>query len=62
MLLDIVFSVSDDLLAADQAAAAVFDVGQSPEAVMLQLEEPIVVVKWSRDARRIDGEIRGSIV
>ena len=46
MLLDIVFSVSDD---------AVFDISKRPKTIMLQLENPILMVKRSRDSRRVDG-------
>src|SRR5579864_6509864 len=40
----------DDLLAADQSAGTVFNVGQRPKAVMLQLENPIQMIERLRDS------------
>src|SRR5207302_261393 len=43
-----------NMLPANQAAAPVFDISNGTEPVMLQLEEPVLMVKRSRDSRRID--------
>lgn len=45
---------ADDLLPTDQFAPTVFDVRQRPETVVLQLEEPVGMVKRSRDSGRVD--------
>ncbi len=39
----------------DQAARAVFYIGEGAKSVMLKLEEPVLVIEWGFDSRRIDG-------
>ncbi len=35
-------------VAGNQSAASVIEVGQGAEAVILQLEEPVLIIKWAR--------------
>jgi hypothetical protein len=44
----------DDLLAADQLAGAILYIGESAEAVVLQFENPVLVVKGRGDVGGID--------